>query len=260
VLGYPVRTGLTVALALSQIGEFSFILSQVSREHGLMPDNGHNLLVACAIISITLNPLIFGRLDAIERWLKRHPRLWNILNARAQKRIDEVNRTAKKLTDDQPEKPLAVIVGYGPVGRLVDALLRDSGMETCVIEMNMDTVQSLHRQGRRAIYGDAGLRDVLIQAGIERAVHLIVTLPHSSERAALVMLAKDINPNLEITVRARYLREIEELKHAGATKSIFEEGEAGIALARHVMERRNVDKETIEKLLSAVRKLWGIRP
>jgi monovalent cation:H+ antiporter-2, CPA2 family len=260
VLGYPVKTGLTVALGLAQIGEFSFILSQVSRENGLIGDQGHNLLVACAIISITLNPLVFGRLEQIEAWLRKHPRLWHLLNARAQRKIDAVNRGSQRVKEEvKPEKPLAVIVGYGPVGRLVDALLRDSGMETCIIEMNMDTVQALHRQNRLAIYGDAGLRDVLIEAGLDRAVHLIVTLPHSSERGAMVMMAKDINPTVEVTVRARYLRELDELKHAGASKSIFEEGEAGIALARHVMERRNVDPETINKLLGAVRKLWGIR-
>ncbi|HYE63333.1 MAG TPA: cation:proton antiporter [Phycisphaerales bacterium] len=262
VLGYPVRTGLVVALALAQIGEFSFILSQAARENGLILPEHHSLLVACAIISITLNPLIFGRLEVVEGWLKRRPRLWRLLNARAQRRIDAVNigsaeQKAKREAEENP-KPLAVIVGYGPVGRLVDAVLRDSGMDTCIIDMNMDTVQQLHRQGRMAIYGDAGLRDVLVQAGVDRAVHLVVTLPHSDERVAIVMTAKDINPKLEVTVRARYLREKEDLKHAGASKAVFEEGEAGLALAEHVMMRRGIDEPTREKLMGAVRKLWGM--
>ena len=142
-----------------------------------------------------------------------------------------VSRLKAEKEGEEKAKPLAVIVGYGPVGRLVDAVLRDSGMETCIIEMNMDTVQGLHRHGRLAIYGDAGLRDVLIQAGVDRAVHLIVTLPHAAERVAVVMTAKDINPQLEVTVRAHYLREGEELRHAGAGKAIFEEGEAGVAVS-----------------------------
>jgi len=261
VLGYPVRTGLTVALGLAQIGEFSFILAQVSRDQGLILPEHYSLLVACAIISITLNPLIFGRIDQIEAWLKGRPRLWRLLNARAQKRIDAVNvgSASLKAKKDIEDKPLAVIVGYGPVGRLVDALLRDSGMETCIVEMNMETVQQLHRQGRMAIFGDAGLRDVQVQAGVDRAVHLIVTLPHSDERVAIVMTAKDINPSIEVTVRARYLREKDELQHAGASKAVFEEGEAGLALAEHVMSRRGIAEPTREKLLGAVRKLWGMR-
>jgi CPA2 family monovalent cation:H+ antiporter-2 len=261
VLGYPVRTGLTVALGLAQIGEFSFILAQVSRDQGLILPEHYSLLVACAIVSITLNPLIFGRIDQIEAWLKRRPRLWKMLNKRAQRRIDAVNvgSAALKAKKDIEDKPLAVIVGYGPVGRLVDALLRDSGMETCIVEMNMETVQQLHRQGRMAIFGDAGLRDVQVQAGVDRAVHLIVTLPHSDERVAIVMTAKDINPSIEVTVRARYLREKDELQHAGASKAVFEEGEAGLALAEHVMSRRGIAEPTREKLLGAVRKLWGMR-
>ncbi len=76
VLGHSVRTALTVALGLAQIGEFSFILSELARKNGLMPEDGHNVLVGAAILSITLNPLLFRSLDGVERWLRRRPRLW----------------------------------------------------------------------------------------------------------------------------------------------------------------------------------------
>lgn len=149
-----------------------------------------------------------------------------------------------------------MIVGYGPVGRLVDALLRDSGMETVIIEMNMETVMSLQRVGRAAIYGDAALREVLEQSGVRKAVHLVVTLPHSASRAPMVQTVRELNPSVEVTVRARYLGEQEDLLRAGATRVVSEEGEAGVALARHVMERRGVDATTVERLLRAVRELW----
>lgn len=257
-LGYTARTALTVAIGLAQIGEFSFIVSQVATQHGLMDDDGHNVLVACAIISITLNPMLFRSIDRIERWLQARPRLWNLINSRASRRMNEINSEAENKVASV-DKPLAIIVGYGPVGRVVDALLRDSGMETVVIDMNMDTVQSLTRGGRLAIYGDATRNEILETAGVKRAVHLVVTLPHSANRGPLVMAARELNPSIEVTVRARYLREREELEHAGATTMVFEEGEAGLAMARHVMRRRGLDDATIERMLGALRRIWGLQ-
>src|SRR5262249_6504979 len=145
------------------------------------------------------------------------------------------------------DKPIALIVGYGPVGRVVDALLRDTGMETVVIDSNMDTVQSLTERGRLAIYGDASQADILEHAGIRKAVHLVVTLPHASHRDPLVVAARNLNPALEITARARYLKERDALSHAGVNAIVSEEGEVGIALARHVLRRRGVDHATIDK-------------
>jgi monovalent cation:H+ antiporter-2, CPA2 family len=257
VLRYSARTAFTVAIGLAQIGEFSFIVSQVAGAHKLMPVEGHNVLVATAILSITLNPLLFANIDRIEAWLQRRPGVWKLLNARAGKMMSKINADAAAAIASQT-KELAIIVGYGPVGRVVDALLRDTGLDTVVIDLNMDTIQSLTRSGRKAIYGDAAHAEVLEQAGVKRAVHLVVTLPHSTTRGPLVLAARELNPSIEVTVRARYLREREELQHSGANKVIYEEGEAGIALARHVMQRRGVDQATIDKLPLALRRLWGM--
>ena len=150
-------------------------------------------------------------------------------------------------------------VGYGPVGRLVDAMLRDAGLTTVVIDMNIDTIQGLAKSGRTAIYGDATRNEILEYAGIRKAVHLVVSLPHSEGRASVVLAARELNPTVEITVRARYLAEKDGLNAAGANKVVFEEGEAGIALARHVLEKRGLQPVAIEKLLTAVRQIWQIQ-
>ncbi|HZW07528.1 MAG TPA: cation:proton antiporter [Phycisphaerales bacterium] len=254
-LGYPARTALTVAIGLAQIGEFSFILAQLARDHGLMPQDGVNVLVATAMVSITLNPILFKSIDRFEGLARRFPLVWRLLNAKADRRIAAVNESSQGAIA-APEGPLAVIVGYGPVGRLVDAILRDAGVKTVVIEMNIDTVTTLTSSGRPAIYGDANRREVLEQAGVGRAVHLIVTLPNAAERGSLVMAARELNPSVEVTVRARYLAEREPLLRAGATTVVVEEGEAGVAMARHVMEQRKIDPATAGKLLEAVRRLW----
>jgi CPA2 family monovalent cation:H+ antiporter-2 len=258
LLGYSVRTALTVAIGLAQIGEFSFILSQVARDHGMMPPEGHHVLVATAMISITLNPLLFASLPAIERWLQRRPRWWAVLNSRANRQLERTNAAAHEQIAGA-DKPLAVIVGYGPVGRVVDALLRDTGLETVIVDLNMDTIQSLSSHGRIAIYGDASRMDILEEAGIKRAAYLVITLPHLSIRAPLVLAARQLNPQVEVIVRARYLSEREALDRVGATTVIFEEGEAGIALARQVMRRRGVSDATSEKLLRALRRMWAMQ-
>ncbi len=256
--GYPARTALTVAIGLAQIGEFSFIVAQVAGEHGLMPAEGMSVLVAAAMISITINPLLFGGLDRIERAVAGVPWLFRLLEARHAARTSDINRAGETKADDE-QRPLAIIVGYGPVGRLVDAMIRDAGLATVIIDMNIDTVRSLAATGRAAIYGDATRRDLLEQAGIRKAQHLVVTLPDSSGRAALVMAARELSPTVEITVRARHLAEREPLAQAGAAKVVFEEGEAGVALARHVLERRGLDAAKIDQVLMAVRRLWKMQ-
>ncbi|MEY3230771.1 MAG: hypothetical protein RL689_860 [Planctomycetota bacterium] len=258
ICGYPARTALTVAIGLAQIGEFSFIVAQVAGEHGLIPPEGMSVLVAAAMISITLNPLLFGALDRIERAVANVPWLFRLLEARHAARTRDINDTGgHKAAEEQ--RPLAIIVGYGPVGRLVDAMIRDAGLATVIVDMNIDTVRSLASSGRVAIYGDATRREVLEQAGIRKAQHLVVTLPDSSGRASLVMAARELSPAVEITVRARHLAEREPLVQAGAAKVVFEEGEAGVALARHVLERRGLEAAKIDQVLVAVRRLWKMQ-
>lgn len=253
-LGYPVRTALTVAIGLAQIGEFSFILAQVATKHAVLPEAATQPLVACAIMSIAINPLLFGRLDRIESWLKARPRLWSALTRRG----DRLAPRQPVGVTPAPEKPLAVIVGYGPTGRLVDALLRDAGMRTSVVEMNLETVESVTRAGGHAIYGDAASQEILDRAGVQRAVNMVVTTPDHSGGVAIVGAARELNPSLEITVRARYLRERESLVAAGASAVVVEEGEAGLALARHVMNRRGVERALADRLLGSLRKVWGL--
>ncbi len=255
IRGYPARTALTVAIGLSQIGEFSFILGKAALASNLMPEEGLQVLVATAMISITLNPLLFGALPRIEGWIQRVPWLWRLLNARHDARIKSINADsqAKAAATDHP---LAIIVGYGPVGRVVDALLRDAKIETVIVDMNIDTIHALTAAGRIALFGDAARHEILEQAGIHKAKHLIVTLPHAEGRVPLVMAARELNPSIEITVRARYLAEREVLESAGAAGIVYEEGEAGVALARYVLERRGIEPQKVEKLLVAIRNLW----
>jgi CPA2 family monovalent cation:H+ antiporter-2 len=255
VLGHSVKTSLTVAVGLAQIGEFSFILSEVARKHHLLPEDSHHAIVAAAIVSITLNPLLFGALPRIEAAIRQRPRLWKLLNGRAERNLAKINagvadRVERKRTDD---KPLAIVVGYGPVGSTVERLLRKAGLHTVVIDMNMETVTELNRTGHTAVYGDASHEAILEQAGVSHAESLVVTLPHSVDRFAVVSAARNINPDLRVLVRARYLKEREHLEQAGATAAVFEEGEAAVALTRLVLTDVGVDEAVIEQTAQELR-------
>jgi len=142
-----------------------------------------------------------------------------------------------------------VVVGYGPVGRAVHSLLGDAGLSTVVIDLNMDTVLELKARGQAAVFGDAARAAILEQAGVRRASHLVLTLPHSSERAAVVAAARQLSSELRILVRARYLRERRDLEQAGATAAVFEEAEAAVALARLVLADAGASRGDVDGIV-----------
>ncbi|HYO09059.1 MAG TPA: cation:proton antiporter [Tepidisphaeraceae bacterium] len=244
VIGYPAHTALVVALGLAQIGEFSFILSEAARAPSvnLLGESGHNVLVACALVSITLNPILFRAVGPIEAALKRRPALWRLMNRRAGHWGAQANERAGELLE-RSRAPLAVIVGYGPVGQAVDSILRKQALETVVVDLNMDTIQRLTADGRAAIYGDAYNIEVMHQA-LARASHLVVTLPHSTNRNPVIVAAKLINPDMKVYVRARHLSERDDLEQAGADAVAYEEAEAAVALSRLVLFDQGADEET----------------
>jgi CPA2 family monovalent cation:H+ antiporter-2 len=162
-----------------------------------------------------------------------------------------VNEAAGDLIE-RSEKPVAVIVGYGPVGQAVDSILVDSELETVIVDLNMDTVEDLTKRGKAAIYGDAFSIEVMHQA-LARATHLIISLPHSVNRTPLIATAKLINPDVKVFVRAHYLREREDLEQAGADGVIFEESEAAVALARLILFDTGADPERMRRETTKIR-------
>ncbi|WP_437229544.1 cation:proton antiporter [Planctomicrobium sp. SH661] len=253
--GWSVRTALTVALALAQVGEFSFILSEVGKSYGLISEASHSMLVAAAMLSITINPLIFRKLPDVERLLQRSPWLWKLLNYRSDRRIRSLNQSVASAVSQSAaaEERLAVVIGYGPVGRSVNRLLRDAGMKTVIIDMNMDAVNETNRSGQPAIYGDGSREAILEQAGVGHASHLVITLPQSSGAGVIISAAKNLNPKIRILVRARYLGERKHLEEAGASAAVFEEGEAAVALARLVLADFGASRDMVERTVRDLR-------
>lgn len=245
VLGYPVRTALTVAIGLAQIGEFSFLLADVARKHELLPEAGHNLLVGVALASITLNPLLFRSIPKIEALLRTWPGVWGLLNGRSERRALAGNAHISRHDADVPAAA-AIIVGYGPSGRNVDRLLRDAGVETLVIDANIDSVLEIRASGGHAVFGDASQAVILEQAGTANASHLLLTMPDAASRSELISAARGLNPGLRIIVRAQYARDQASLKEYGDVEAVVDEIESAVALARLVLRDTGAEEHRIE--------------
>lgn len=230
VTGHSLRTGLAVAGGLAQIGEFSFIVAETARSLKLMPEPGHHALVACAIISISLNPWLFKRLLDLEPLLKKHPRWYALLNRRVEKLGTETNRAiARALAETKRAR--VIIVGYGPVGRTIAHRVEEFGLEPLVIDINIDTVLALQAEKKLALYGDAARTAILREAGVEKTGFLVASLPDAEANAAVVRAARELNPHIITLARARYLAVGGALEDAGADAVVYDEAEAATALA-----------------------------
>src|SRR5262249_23449948 len=152
-----------------------------------------NALVAAAIVSISLNPLLYPLAGPTERWLSRRPRLWCWLTARAPRPVPTALASdAKPQAADLPQYR-AVVVGYGPVGRTLLRLLRENGIEPTVIEMNLETVSRLRGEGVPAVYGDAAAHDTLQAAGVRHAATLILSASGMTTAPEIIRLARELN-------------------------------------------------------------------
>lgn len=251
VMGYGSRVGLGVALALAQIGEFSFLLATLARQVGALPEAAMNPVVAIAVVSISLNPFVYRWVEPLERLLERHPRLWRILNRKAEPGI---------ATESLSELPVhrAVIVGYGPIGQMVSRILRQNGIEPVVIEMNIDTVRKLRGEERLAVYGDANRKEVLEEAGIAGAESLILSASGMTDGTEAVRAAIEINPRIQVLARADYLQEAGRLREAGASEVFSGEGEVALAIADSILRRLGSTPEQLDEARERIR--WSLQP
>ncbi len=244
VMRYPIRTALTVAIALAQIGEFSFILATLGRELGVMTSAATNVLVATSIVSIVLNPLLYRAVGPLVRWIAERPRLREALDRRSSTPIDATGSHARR--PDDPDHR-AVVIGYGPTGRAVVELLRDNRIEPTVIEFNVDTVRALRERGIDAVYGDATRPDALVAAGVPASGSIILGSAGMANSSEVIRTARELNPGVRVLARAAYLRDVDALKAAGADAVYSGEGEVALAFVEDILETLGATPEQIDR-------------
>jgi voltage-gated potassium channel Kch len=243
LMRYPFRVSLTVAVALAQVGEFSFMLSTIGRDLGVLSTGATNAVVAASIVSIVLNPLLYRAMPPIERWVSARPRLTRLLS-RPAIAIDSQGPARSRVIDPSQR---AVVVGYGPTGRTVVRLLRENGLIPTIIELNVDTVRELREQGIDAVYGDASQLETLTAADVAHAATLALTSPGTTDSAEVIRLAREQNPGLRVLARASYLRDLAALKAAGANTAYSGEGEVAVAFVEDILHALGATPDQIDR-------------
>ncbi|MEZ2332492.1 cation:proton antiporter [Mesorhizobium sp. RCC_202] len=242
VFRYPIATALMISASLAQIGEFSFILAELGVGLKLLPEQGRDLILAGAILSILLNPLMFLAIDWMKPWLEK--RAGKAPPAEAKRPIGPatepgqvVSVAASSKRDDGPPPKTAltghsILIGYGRVGSLVGAALKDAALPFLVIEDADKTLAKLKADGVETVAGNAANADVFAAANPEGARRLILAIPNAFEAGQVVLRARAANPGISVIARAHSDAEVEHLKGLGADTVIMGERE----IARGIVE------------------------
>ncbi len=218
---YSHSTALTISASLAQIGEFSFILAGLGVALGLMPERGRDLILAGAILSILLNPVLFSVLDRI---LAK----------------SDASRSKAAASEDEgpPREPVpmtsltghVVLVGHGRVGSFISEALGRSGVAVLVIDSDSGNVERARQQGLEALEGNATDPEIIAAANLPAARCLLVAVPDGFEGGQIVEQGRTLNPALTIIARAHSADEIEHLKRHGATAVVMSEHEIAKAM------------------------------
>jgi K+:H+ antiporter len=229
---YPFTTALTVGASLAQIGEFSFILAGLGVSLGLLPVEGQSLVLAAALISITLNPLVFAAIEPAQAWIRSRSSV-----ARALERSEDPLAELPSAFDAESLTGHVVLVGYGRVGSRIAEALGARGIRLVVAEQNRELVERLRERNIPAVSGDATEPAVLIQAHVARASLLVVATPNTFQVRKMVETARALNPRIETLIRTHSDDEAALLRRDNLGTVFMGEHELALAMTRGVLER-----------------------
>jgi CPA2 family monovalent cation:H+ antiporter-2 len=229
---YPNKISVYVALTLAQVSEFGFLILVAAKKQGIMPDSSYQRLLGISILSIIATPYL----------LKAYPRL--------KKTFAFVNKSKWVVRENEKPDPglhlesggesllekHVILCGYGPTGAIVSKRVQELGHNVVIVDLNYRQVQALKAQKQHAVYGDSSSTIVLEAAGLHNAAMLIVTIPDPQAMRALVRKVKRERPDLPIVLRVRYKTDRDSLVSLGADEVIWEEQEAGEAVAKRALK------------------------
>ena len=228
-LRYPLGTALTVSASLAQIGEFSFILVGLGVTLGVLPDEGQSLVLAGALISIALNPLLFSAIEPLQGWLRTRSQLYR----RLETRDDPLAELPATLASETLTRHV-VLVGYGRVGRHIAESLARNGTLCVIAEQQREAVEALRAKGMHAVAGDATDAAVLIQAHVARAHMLVIATPDTFEARKMIEIARTLNPRIRVVARSHNAEEADLLRREHGVDVLEGERELAASMMQHV--------------------------
>jgi CPA2 family monovalent cation:H+ antiporter-2 len=244
LLRYSLRVSITLGIGLAQVGEFSFILAKAGSAQNLLSQSDYQLFLAASVLSMIATPFLIQAAPRIslslESWLG---------GGATPSREASVERASERGLDRH-----VIVVGYGVNGRYVSRVLHRIGIPYLVLELNAETVRAAGAQGAPIRYGDAGRRHALQYVGVERAAIMVVAISDALVTRRTVALARELNPDLYIIVRTRYMSEVGELFDLGASEVIPEEFETSVEIFSRVLKQYGVSSASIDQEVEEVRK------
>lgn len=252
LLGYPLKVALGVSVALAQIGEFSFILASLGKQLGILDELALNVLVATAIVSISLNPLLFRFVTSTTCWIEEAPWLSRLLSSKLRERLSFA--AARNEVSSHDKRDHAIVVGYGPIGKAVTRLLDENGIQVTIIELNLETTRKLKATGRSVVYGDAIRRETLTRAKAANARVLILSASNISSAQEIVRQAKSLNDKIRIFAITAYAGELRAMRQVGCDAVFSGESEVALALIGEVLNSLGATSEQIERERARFRK------
>lgn len=228
---YPLNTALTVSASLAQIGEFSFILAGFGVAQGFLPRDAQSLILAGALISISLNHLVFRAVDPLQIWIRERSDLARLL--------ERPSDPLAQLPSTVPSSHVTghvLLVGHGRVGRRIAEALVEAGRPLVVAEENREIVEDLRGRGIHAVAGDASEPEVLIQAHVARAKMLVIATPDTPRAQRMIDTARKLNPRIKILVRTHSDEEAELLRRESNGDVFIGEHELALSMTRRILD------------------------
>jgi len=245
LLGLPLRIIVLVAMALSQIGEFSFVLSKTGFESGLLPLKTYNIFLDVTVITMAATSLVMAVSPKVADSISVHQvPLFSRLKARP---YPSVSPEFSSLKDH------LLIIGYGVNGRNVARSARGESIPYLIVEIDPEIVSIEGKRGEPIYFGDATQEAVLEHVGIKKARVMVIAISDPRASRRITELARRLNPDLFIIVRTRYIMEMKPLHDLGADEVIPEEYETSIEIFSRVLDRYGVPRNNIESFIRQVR-------
>lgn len=243
LLGMPMRTAVLVGAALSQVGEFSFVLAKTGVEHGMASDYYYQLFLAVSLLTLALSPSFMSVSSRLADWASALP-------------LPEKLQTGyRPLAKEEPHalKDHIIIVGFGVSGRNLARSSKLAGIPYVILEMNPDTVKEQRALGEPIYFGDATHLHILEHINIHEAKAMAVLVNDPIAARRIVKTGRETNPSLYIIVRARYVPEMTLYAKLGADEVIPDEFGTSLEVFSHVLKRYYVPHDEIQKFVNEIR-------
>ncbi len=240
-VGYSLRAGVIAGMGLAQVGEFSFVLASAGLAAGILTEANYQGFLAAAVLSMLLAPALIAAAEPVaDRVATRFGR-------------QELDATTREQQAVAALADHVIIVGFGLNGRNLAKALRGARIPYVILEENARTVRRAREEGEPMYFGDGTRSEVLHHVGIGAARAIVYVIASAASTRRGVAMARALNPRIHIVVRTRYVAQIEDLQHLGASEVVPEEFETSLEIFSRVLRKFGVPSSQIRAEVEAVR-------